>query len=393
MSALRPIVSGVGVLIALVGLLAATGVVHGLCLPGGTGCAPASISVSFSHSVSGYTVTVRDTTASSTGISPSFRQTWFWGDGSTTGPSAWSSNPYTHSYSQAGSYTIVLDDTTSLIIGRASAVVTIAGGAPASVSISCNPAACSQYTGSELAVVAAVSPNGPYDYAWTGYPAGEASGTDVQELVLLDTTPAGSWTVTVEVTDTDSGAVVGSASQAVSFTSNSSCGSSCQPKPLSVSVSCTPSNCAPTVNESGVVVAASVSGGNGPFTATWTGSVPGLSPSATGLSLTGTPTVAGTYNLTVNVVNSADAHGTANVTVTVSQSVPCEGSACCGSNCGGSTSTTTYFNAFTGLLIGVGLSLAIFVWVTRVDIAVVGGLVLVIVLTAGGYVAGGLGLL
>jgi hypothetical protein len=402
-----------GVLVMLTGLAGAVGIVPGLCVaaPGHTDCGGVKyITPTFSHTVSGggqgLQVTVKDTTPSSTGINSNFQQEWFWGDRSATGPNAWSRNAYTHTYAKSGSYTVDLTDNAGLVIGEASAVVSVGGSSGATVSISCDPSNCVQYTGSELAVEAVATPTGPFNYAWTGYPSGHASGTTDQELVLLGNTPAGSWTVTVKVTDSDTGATVGTASQAVSYDTNSTCGGTGQPKcpvqNLTVTVTCTPANCDPNVNETGVVIALSVTGSNGPFTATWSGGVPGLAPTSNGMSLKGTPTTNGTYNLTANVVNSADAHGYANVTVVVSESVVCMG-ICCdtpgGCPCPGADTPSCppplpglpAYNPATGLLIFLGAGILVAAMVPgNVAVRVIAALALASVgLFTGFYYGGG----
>jgi hypothetical protein len=338
MAGLRIVGALIGFVIIGFGLAGAVGVVPGLCVAGAgtTACGGVTyITVTFSHGGGGesFQVSVTDTTPSSTGINSNFQQTWYWGDGNITGPHAWSRNSYTHTYAKSGAYTIELTDNAGEVVGEASAVVSVGGASGAHVSISCNPTNCVQYVGNELAVEAVATPTGPFNYNWTGYPAGQASGTTDQELVLLSTTPAGSWTVTVKVTDSDTGAVVGTASQSIGYAqNNTTCGGTgeakCPVQNLTITAVCTPTNCDPTVNETGVVVSLSVTGSNGPFTASWGVTVPGLNPSSNGMFLSGTPTVIGTYNLTANVVNSADAHGYVNVTVVVSESNPCPSTGC-----------------------------------------------------------------
>ncbi len=393
----KVIVALVGVVLVAIGLVGATGVVAGLC-EAGPGCTHTTIPVSFGHSVSGYTVSVHDTTAASTGINSAFQQTWYWGDGNVTGSNPWSTTTYTHAYRNAGTYTVTLTDilasASASVIGEASAVIVVAcgsfsGNCPITATISCNPSTCTQYVGTPMDLFVHLNSQGAgsFGYSWTGAPISYVSGAQTNELVMLPTDPAGSWTLVVSVS-TQNG-VVATESQSASFTSNTTCGGSGQPTcpgGFSVIPSCTP-GCGVTLGQS-LLVTLSITKSNGPFRASWVGSVPyGMSPSADTLSLSGTPTVAGNYTVIAQVSNLAGQTVNANVTIIVSMSTSCTSTNSC-------PLPPSNFNVVTALEISVGMSLIVLPWLaTSPLVRFIGGAGFVAILTVMGYVIGGLGAL
>jgi beta-glucosidase len=144
---------------------------------------------------------------------------------------------------------------------------------------------------------------GPYTFTATGLPAGLSISTSG----MISGTPTLSGTSSYTVTVTDSAGHTGAVS----------CSLTVAPP---VSATCVSITAAQGVAITPVAMLGS-GGAGGPYTFTATGLPAGLSISASG-TISGTPTVIGTFNYTVTVTDSAAHTGTLNCSVTVTPFMP-----------------------------------------------------------------------
>jgi hypothetical protein len=132
--------------------------------------------------------------------------------------------------------------------------------------------------------------------------------------------------------------------------------------------------------------------GNATVTATYVDwDVTGVpnTPIASGATVSYTYASAGTYNVT-ELVTWTPGAGTSGVTVSASAYVALVSGTTGSGSSTPAFGTTFSYNAFTGLLMSAGLALVVLALVPgSIEIRVVGGLVVVAVVTAFGYVVGG----
>ena len=220
--------------------------------------------------------------------------------GATNGPSV--------TVDATGSYTVTVTDS----MGCAGTQnVTVNSASNFSVTIfPTNPELC---TGSQTTLTATPSGGtGPYSYSWSG-PG--IVGSSTSQDVTVDAT--GSYTVVV----TDSQGCTGTDTVTVTATSG-------------LTVTVTPSS--PQICGGGtVVLTANTSGGESPFSYSWSG--PGIVGSSSGQSVT--VNAAGAY--TVVVTDNGGCTGTGNVTVTTGSAISVTVNPGSGQVCGGSTVTFT----------------------------------------------------
>jgi len=155
---------------------------------------------------------------------------------------------------------------------------------------------------------------GPYTFTATGLPAGvtiSSSGT-------ISGTPTVSGTFNYTVTITDSKGNKGTVNCTITVSA---------PPPVK-------STCVCSSGQEGVAITPVTmvgSGGvGGPYTFTATGLPAGVTISSSG-TISGTPTVSGTFNYTVTVTDSAGNKGTVNCTITVSAPPPVKSTCVCSS--------------------------------------------------------------
>jgi hypothetical protein len=204
--------------------------------------------------------------------------------------------------SDAGSAAVSVTVTDANGVALTSALVNLTVSArllPGSITMSPGMLDLGQTAGLTVSVAGG---SGGLSYAWSGLP----SGCESADLAHLSCTPGSSGTswVTVEVTDSNGAAV------------------SAGPMPLTVS----PALGTPTILASvtalqvggSVTFTASVSGGTGPLSYSWTG-LPTGCVSANSPTLTCAPSTVGTYSVAVAVTDAAGVTTTATaVSVTVS---------------------------------------------------------------------------
>jgi choice-of-anchor A domain-containing protein len=150
---------------------------------------------------------------------------------------------------------------------------------------------------------------GSYTFTATGLPA----GLTMSSTGVISGTPTVSGTFSYTVTVTDTGGNQGSGR--CSHSSTLTCTITVAP---AVSATCLSIDAI----QGNAIVAATLtgSGGTGPYTFTATGLPAGLSISSSG-TITGTPTVSGTFSYTVTVTDSKGNKGTLNCSITVLPSV------------------------------------------------------------------------
>ena len=147
----------------------------------------------------------------------------------------------------------------------------------------------------------------PYTYAYSGLPRG--CGSANSSTLLCTPGSSGSFTVTVVVTDSGGGPVSGTASFTVTSSSN----------PLTLdSFTASPN---PVLLNNATTFVANVSGGAPPYAITYTGLPPGCSGSSTP-DLPCTPTLPGSYRVSIAVTDSVGGAVSANITLVVDPSTP-----------------------------------------------------------------------
>ena len=166
----------------------------------------------------------------------------------------------------------------------------------------------------DFGVVSSGGVGGPYTFTATGLPAGvtiSSSGT-------ISGTPTVSGTFNYTVTITDSKGNKGTVNCTITVSA---------PPPVK-------STCVCSSGQEGVAITPVTmvgSGGvGGPYTFTATGLPAGVTISSSG-TISGTPTVSGTFNYTVTVTDSAGNKGTVNCTITVSAPPPVKSTCVCSS--------------------------------------------------------------
>src|SRR5438309_1677540 len=233
--------------------------------------------------------TVTFTATASGGTSP-YSYSWSFGDG-TSGTGSTTS----HAYSSAGSYTAtltVVDRSVPPQSATSQQTVTVKNPTPLSASFTFTPS--SPQAGQQITFKGtATGGTSPYSFSWTFGDNSTGTGTTVSHT--FDS--AGSYTVTLTVQDSSPSQQTAASQQSVSVSS--------PPQTLTVSFAFNSSS--PKAGQQ-VTFAGFASGGTSPYAYAWSF---GDNSTGTGASTTHTYSLAGSYRVTLTVVDSGSPQQTA----------------------------------------------------------------------------------
>src|SRR5881296_2683901 len=266
---------------------------------------PPTLSASFTYSPSSPQAgqQVSFTGSASGGTSP-YSYSWNFGDGSTG-----SGSSVTHTYSSAGTYTVVLtvkDSVSPQQIATSQQSITVTSPPPAlTASFTYNPS--SPQVGQTVSFSGSASGGtSPYSYSWSFGDGSTGTGSSVTHTYAS----TGSFTVVLTVKDSSSPQQTTTSQQSITISG--------APPALTASFTYSPSS--PQAGQQ-VTFTASASGGTTPYTFSWSF---GDGSTGTGSSVTHTYSSAGSYavTLTVKDSNSPQQTATSQKTVTVTSQPP-----------------------------------------------------------------------
>ena len=265
---------------------------------------PPTLTTSFTYDPSSPQVSQQITfTASASGGTAPFTYNWTFGDGSATTGSI-----VTHTYSSAGTFSVVLtvkDSGSPQQTASSQQSVTVSSPAPSPLTSNFDYSPSSPNVGQTVSFIASTTGGTqPYSYSWTLGDGSTATGPNVSHAYSA----AGTFTVVLTGKDSSSPQQTAASQKSLIVTS--------PPPPLTASFSHSPSS--PQTGQQ-VAFTGSGSGGTTPYSFSWTFGDGGM---GTGSSVSHTYQTTGSYAVALTVTDSSGQKTSTTQTVTVASPPP-----------------------------------------------------------------------